>query len=256
MGITSGLIPAMATLAQPLDPAFNQVIGNPRGLPHLPPQGAWGEVINVTSRWIVIQNHSGQQYPISVNDLGEFLVRWPSGVDALGNQSLVEAVGRHLGNNIVQTDHIDVFEGADQVLVRPTYNTIFNNNAMAAIIDPSFNQYYSPWHFGGGLNMLYGWAYPTGAGLTADIPTRIHVVGNPVNLSPVQLRVPGNNLSTVVSPPGAGYTVTQVTRGDIAYLRKGDHAFLMSQAITPRGLVLSQFILYKTIPLRQFNRAR
>ena len=36
---------------------FDQVVGQPMGLPHLPPQGAWGEVINVTSRWIVIQNH-------------------------------------------------------------------------------------------------------------------------------------------------------------------------------------------------------
>src|SRR5262249_44134738 len=150
-----------------------------------------------------------------------------SSVDAMGNQSLVEALGRRLGNNIVQTEHIDVFEGADQSLVSPTYNTIFNNDAMTGIIDPSFNQYYSPWHFGGGLNMLYGWAYPTGAGLTADIPTRIHVVGSPANRSPLQILVPGNNLATVVSPPAGAFTVTQVTRGDIAYLRKGDHAFLM-----------------------------
>jgi hypothetical protein len=256
MGISCALIPSMATLGQPLDPAFNQVVGTPRGLPHLPPQGAWGEVINVTSRWVVIQNHSGQQYPISVNDLGEFLVRWPSSIDALGNQSLVEAVGRHLGNNIVQTEHIDVFEGADQSLVQPAYNTIFNNDAMAGIIDPSFNQYYSPWHFGGGLNMLYGWAYPTGAGLTPDIPTRIHVVGSPVNRSPVQLQVPGNNIATIASPPAGGFTVSQVTRGNVAFIRKGDHAFLMPQAITPRGLVLSQFILYKTIAFRQFNRLR
>lgn len=85
---------------------------------------------------------------------------------------------------------------------------------------------------------------------------RIHVVGNPVNRSPLQLSVPGNNLASVVPPAGEGYTVSQVTRGDIAYIRKGDHAFLMPQAITPRGLVLSQFVLYKTIPFRQFIRAR
>jgi hypothetical protein len=256
MGLTCVLIPTVATLAQQLDPAFNQVVGFPRGLPHLPPQGAWGEVINVTSRWVVIQNHSGQQYPISVNDLGQFLVRWPSSVDALGNQSLIEAVGRHLGNNIVQTEHIDVFEGNDQSLVSPTYNTIFSNNAMASIIDPSFNQYYSPWHFGGGLNMLYGWAYPTGASLSPNIPSRIHVVGSPVNRSPLQLNVPGNHLATVIPVAGERYTVTQVTRGNLAYIRKGDHAFLMPMAITPRGLVLSQFVLYKTISFVQFIRAR
>ena len=65
------------TPARAQDPelAFEQVVGHPRGLPHLPPEGAWGEVINATARWIVIQNHSGQQYPISVDDIGELLVR-------------------------------------------------------------------------------------------------------------------------------------------------------------------------------------
>jgi hypothetical protein len=60
--------------------AFDQIVAQPRGLPQLPPQGAWGEVINVTSRWIVIQNHSGQQYPIAADDVGEFLIRWPTSV--------------------------------------------------------------------------------------------------------------------------------------------------------------------------------
>src|SRR5713226_2051509 len=78
------LLLGMPSLAQDPQFAFDQVVGQPRGLPQLPPQGAWGEVINVTTRWIVIQNHSGQQYPISVDDIGEFLVRWPSSVERLG----------------------------------------------------------------------------------------------------------------------------------------------------------------------------
>ena len=71
-------------------------------------------MINVTSRWIVIQNHSGQQYPIAADDIGEFLVRWPSSLDNLGPQSVVEAVGRDAGSNMVEVSHVDVFEGADR----------------------------------------------------------------------------------------------------------------------------------------------
>src|SRR6478736_6470194 len=108
--------------------AFDAVVGQPRGLPQLPPDGAWGEVINVTSRWIVIQNHAGQQFPIALEDIGEFLVRWPINLDVLTNQSMVEAVGMNQGNNVVQTEHVDVFEGGDRTLVTPTYNSPAANN--------------------------------------------------------------------------------------------------------------------------------
>ena len=67
-------------------------------------------MINVTSRWIVIQNHSGQQFPIALDDIGEFLVRWPTSLDVL-TDAAVEAVGHDVGTNVVQTEHVDVFEG-------------------------------------------------------------------------------------------------------------------------------------------------
>ena len=51
------------------------------------------------------------------------------------------------------------------------------------------------------------------------------------------------------------FTITQVTRGTIAQVRKGDYAFMMPQQISQRGLILSQFVLYKSIPFRQFNPA-
>jgi hypothetical protein len=247
-------VPAIATLAQNREFAFEQIVGHPRGLPQLPPQGAWGEIINVTSRWVVIQNHSGQQYPIAVDDLGEFLVRWPSSLDGLGNQSVVEAVGTDLGSNIVQTQHIDVFEGADTSLVTPTYNSLLPNNAVVTTIDPGFNRFMNAWDYGG-QNLLYGWAYPVNP-MVLGIPSRLHVVGNVVNRLPLQLTIPGNNLATVTAPEGEHLTVSQVTRGRVSYIRKGDYAFLLPQAITPRGLVLSQFVLYKTIAFRTFNPAR
>lgn len=239
-------------LGQPL--SFEQIVGHPLGLPHLPPQGAWGEVIHVTSRWIVIQNHSGQQYPIAVDDIGEFLTRWPMTLDALTAQSMVEAIGPDIGNNVLQTDHVDVFEGGDRTLVAPTYNSVLPNNALVTTIDPGFNRYMSPWDYGG-QNLLYGWAYPVRSGLTG-IPTRLHVVGTAINRSPLQLAIPGNNVATVMPlNNNDGYTITQVTRGSVNQVRKGDYAFMMPMQIGQRGLMLSQFVLYKSIPFRQFNPA-
>src|SRR4051794_8423126 len=92
--VSCALVPGMATLAQERELVFEQIVGRARGLPQLSPQGEWGEVINATSRWVVIQHQSGQQYPIAVDNLGEFLVRWPSSVDALGVQSVVEGFGQ------------------------------------------------------------------------------------------------------------------------------------------------------------------
>ncbi len=232
---------------------FDQIVGQPMGIPHLPPQGAWGEVINVTSRWIVVQNHTGQQFPIAIEDIGEFLVRWPTGIDVLTNQSMVEAVGQDLGNNVLQTEHVDVFEGGDRTLVAPTYNSLLPNNALVTTIDPGFNRLMSPWDYGG-QNLLYGWAYPVNMG-ALGIPSRLHVVGNAINRSPLQLGIPGNNIATVVPFPGEGLSVTQVTRGNINFVRKGDYAFMMPQQIGQRGLILAQFVLYKSMPFRRFNPA-
>jgi hypothetical protein len=251
LGEGRGQVITAVTGQSPL--VFDQVVGQPMGLPHLPPQGAWGEVINVTSRWIVIQNHSGQQFPIAVDDIGEFLARWPISLDVLTNQSMVEAVGQDLGNNVVQTEHIDVFEGADRTLVSPTYNSLLPNNALVTTLDPGFYRYMSPWDYGG-QNLLYGWAYPVSPAVVG-LPTRLHVVGSVINRSPLQLGIPGNNVATVIPFPGQGLSVTQVTRGNINFVRKGDYAFMMPQQIGQRGLILSQFVLYKSIPLARFNPA-
>src|SRR5271166_6327562 len=102
-----GLMAGGGALAQNQDVAFDAVVGQPRGLPQLPPQGAWGEVINGTTRWIVVQNHSGQQFPIAIDDIQEFLIRWPTSMNDLNpnGQSLVEAVGQDAGSNVVRVNH-------------------------------------------------------------------------------------------------------------------------------------------------------
>ena len=52
-----------------------------------------------------------------------------------------------------------------------------------------------------------------------------------------------------------GLTTTQVTRGNINHVRKGDYAFMMPLQIGQRKVILSQFVLYKSMPFRQFNPA-
>ncbi len=111
----------------------------------------------------------------------------------------------------------------------------------------------NPWDIGG-QNMLHGWAYPVSP-VMGGLPTRLHVVGNAINRSPLQLGIPGNNVATVIGFPGQGLNATQVTRGNINHVRKGDYAFMMPEQIGQRGLILSQFVLYKKIPFRQFNPA-
>jgi hypothetical protein len=240
------------------DVAFDAVLGQPRGLPDLPPQGAWGEVINVTSRWIVIQNRSGQQFPIAVNDIQEFVIRWPYSLAATTGQSVVEAIGQDGGSNVVHVNHVDVFEGRDRSLVRPTYNSILPSNMVVTTVDPGFNRYMSPWDYAG-QNMLYGWAYPVPANLSG-IPSRLHVVGNVLDRDPagqlIRIGLPGNNFATVVPDNSGQMTVFQVTRGSSNFARKGDRAFLMPLQTAPRGLILSQLVLYKQVPLARFNPNR
>jgi hypothetical protein len=243
--VSCALVPGMASLAQDRQLVLDQIVVQPRGLPQLAPEGVWGEIINVTSRWVVIQNQSGQQYPIGIGDLGEFLVRWPSSRDALGNQSVVEAIGPDLGNNVVETRHVDVFEGGDSSLVTPTYyNSLLPSPAMII----------NSWDYTG-QNSIFSWPLLTSPSLMGA-PVVLHAVGNVVNRDPLQLKIPGNNIASVVAPFGEQLTITQVTRGAVSYIKKGDYAFLMPKEITPRGLVLSQFILYKTIAFPLFNPAR
>src|SRR5262249_36259316 len=102
---------------------------------------------------------------------------------------------------------------------------------------------------------LYGWAYPTGVS-GSGIPIRLHVVGTVVERIPLRLSILGNNLATVVAGENVQFTVSQVTRGSLDYARKGDYAFLMPRQLNPKGLVLSQFVLYKSIRFRQFGATR
>ena len=83
------------------------------------------------------------------------------------------------------------------------------------------------------------------------IPARLYAVGTVADLNPLRLRIPGNNIATVL-PAGNSMSMTQVTLGSSAFVKKGDFAFIMPMQVTPKSLVLSQLVLWKKIPLRQF----
>ena len=104
--------------------------------------------------------------------------------------------------------------------------------------------------------MLYGWAYPVSPA-ALGIASRFHVVGNAINRSPLQLSIPpGNDITTVIPAAGEQFSVTQVTRGDIAHVRKGDYAFLLPQEITPGDSCSGNSSYTRRCRCRQFNRAK
>lgn len=230
----------------------NDLTQGPANLPPTPPQGAWGEVISASNKWMVVQNHQGQQFPIATDAVGQFLVRWPTSFNALTPESVVEAIGADLGSNLLQTDHVDVFEGSDRTLVAPTYSSLLPNNRLVTTIDPGFNRFMNGFDIGS-QNLLYGWAYPTSGAGDLGVPGRLHVVGNAMSINPLRLRVLGNNFATVMPGEGNNLSITQVTRGNASFAEKGDLVYLMPTELTPRTVVLSQVVLYKKIPLRQFR---
>jgi hypothetical protein len=220
-------------------------------LPPTPPQGAWGEVIMANAKWLVIQNHEGQQFPIAADAVSQFLIRWPTSLRDLTPESVIEAIGQDVGSNALRTDHVDVFERENRTLVTPTYTSILPNNRVVTTIDPGYNRFMNTFDVGA-QNLLYGWAYPVAAG-ELGIPARLHVVGNVLNTNPLRIGVPGNNFATVLPTEPGGPVLTEITRGDPSYAEKGDLAFLMPTDLTTRTVVLSQLVLYKKIPFRQFQ---
>ncbi len=250
------LFPEFAAQAQSPAVVLSQLLSSPHALPNMPPNGAWGEVINATNRWIVIQNHAGQQFPIAIEDIGQFLIRWPTSIDALTVASLVEAYGFDIGSNTLETAHIDVYEGEDQILVRPGYDRTLPGNVNLPTISPVYAQIYnsimSTWGYPGQLT-LYGWAYPVAPGGGGGLPVRAHIVGAAIDRVPLRIALPGNNAATIIAGRNEAFTITQVTRGEPRFARKGDYAFLMPAGVKPSGIVVSQLVLYKKIPRRMFD---
>jgi hypothetical protein len=233
-------------------PLVNLTAGGLVPLPPPPPQGAWGEVIMANERWLVVQNTQGQQFPVAAEMIQQFLVRWPTTIRALTNQSWVEATGTDAGSMTVRTAHIDVYEGSDRTLVQPTYRSVIDFNRVVTTIDPSFQRMMNAFDIAG-QNTLYGWAYPIEPG-DNGIPGQMYAVGNALQINPqVQIGVPGNNVVTILPDTAGNLTISQVTRGSTTMAEKGDYVFLTPTEPTPKSLRLTQLVLYKKVTLREFS---
>jgi hypothetical protein len=235
-------------------PWTNLTAGGILPLPPPPPQGEFYQVIFANDQWVVVQNRLGQQFPVAASYIGQMLVRWQADLGDLSPMVLVEAIGPAvLGGMTIQTDHIDLFIGTDQVLVKPGYVSVLPINRPVTAIDPTYQRYMSGYDIAA-QNTLYAWVYPTYPG-DNSIPGQMHVVGNPRSIAPLSLGVPGNNVVGVLPPNPGVMTVTRVTMGGVQFARKGDAAFLtpvQGSAVTDKSLRIAQAVLYKNIRREQF----
>jgi|GEM_PF-2228598 len=232
-------------------PEVNLSAGGLTPLPPAPPRGAWGEVIFANERWIVIQNMEGQQFPVSVDSIDQFLVRWPMAFGDLSPQSLVEVTGDDIGSMSMRAAHVDVYEGGDRTLVTPDYRSVLPFGRPVTTIDPTYQRMMNTFDIAA-QNTLYGWAYPISPG-TNGIPGRFYAVGNALRVNPLRIGVPGDNVVTIFPAPGGELTISQVTRGSSLFAQSGDSVFLTPVERNAKSLVLGQMVLYKKIPLRQFT---
>ena len=83
-------------------------------------------------------------------------------------------------------------------------------------------------------------------------PVRKHIVGHALANDPIQVAGFGMNWYTV-QPSLAGMSITQVTLGSNSYARRGDLVYVVPENLGPRSVDVAQLVLYKKIPLRQFQ---
>ena len=234
-------------------PYVNLTAGGLVPLPPTPPRGAWGEVIFANEKWVVVQNSEGQQFPIAADSINQFLVRWPTALNALTRQSWVEVTGDDIGSMSLRTTHVDVYEGTDRSLVEPTYKSLLPFNRVVTTIDPTYQRMMNTFDIAS-QNTLYGWAYPIDPGGANGIPGQLYAVGNVLQINPLRIGVPGDNFVSIFPAPGGNMSISQVTRGTPTFAQSGDSVFLTTVDRNAKTLILSQMVLYKKIPYKDFAR--
>ena len=205
--------------------------------PSVAPQGVWGEVIMANGRWIVIQNAAGQQFPIDFNAIRQFVVRWPTRLDVMAPNALLEVTGVDAGSNRVRTNHIDVYEGSARNLVTPTMLRMLGANRVITPLDVDQAQ-------------TYGAMFPFSPA-EAGIPPRIHAVGHVVGVDPVRIGVDVTNWIDIF-PDADGLDMTQVTLGTPTHVKKGDLVYYIPEGAGVKSLAISRLILYKTMFYRNY----
>ena len=225
---------------------FNPYIsGGPPQL-GMPPRGTWAEVVYVTSKWMVVQNESGQQFPIAADRVRQFLIRWPLPSSSITPRSMVEVTGANDGSNVLITDHIDVYENDAQSLVSPTVSSLFGDYEAL-----SYGNFQTLSAYGTATLDPFGMgAFQAAMGGTN--PVRKHVVGHALANDPVQVAGFGLNWYTI-QPSPAGMSITQVTLGSNSFVRRGELVYIVPQNLGPRSVDVAQLVLYKKIPVAQFQ---
>lgn len=219
------------------DGAFGARLLSGMNKPTVEPRGDWAEVIMANSRWLVVQNAAGQQFPISYDSIRQFVVRWPTRLDLVSPGSLLEVTGVDVGSNQMRANHIDVYEGNARTLVTPTMLRLFGANRVLNPLDVEQAQ-------------LYGAIFPFSPAETA-MPPRIHVVGAILGLDPLRVGVEGNNWVAVLPSPD-GLDMTQVTLGSPTHVKKGDPVYYIPENASTKTLSVSRLILYKKVFFRSF----
>jgi hypothetical protein len=238
VAIGSGLR-AQAQIPPPGDVAANFMADAGLQQVRVPQQGTWAEIISATPRWLVIQNQAGQQFPISSDRVREFLVRWPTSVDQLTNNSMIEVTGPEAGSNTILADHVDVYEADAQNLVSPIAQSLIGNNRSLPT----------------GTDAVLLNTYGTGYWLTPEeynMPWRMHLVGYSVGINPLRVTGDGNK-AYAIEPGAGGMTMTRVTRGTNAFAQRGDLVYLTVENLRERSLDVTQLVLFKRIPYGRFQ---
>lgn len=222
-------------ILDPTRPGVNQ--------PWIPDRGEWLQVLTVTNKWIVLQNERGQQFPLAVDAIDVFVMRWPTTLDRIGPTDLVEATGIDLGSQRIAADHIDVFKGAARNLVTPTLQRIIGFNRVVTLFDAE-------------RQSTFGLSFA--ANLTPEewlLPWRYHVVAPAVSTIPLRLAVGGNNTLEITASTN-GLSMAEVTPGIPSFVRPGDIAYAVpiENQSDPRTLILSQLVVYKDVPSDVFAR--
>ena len=196
--------------------------------------GTWAEVLTVTPNWLVLQNGQGQQFPVALDAIGVFLMRWPTSMDHVAPDALIEATGVDIGSNAIRTDHVDCYEGGARSLVTPTVQQSVGYHPVLTAYDVDQLPTYGARYF----------LLPA----EEQVPNRIHVVGPIVGVAPLQVSIGGNNALGIL-PALNGLSMSAITPGAIAMVSRGDMVYLTVQDALPKSLAVSQLVVYKKYPI-------
>jgi hypothetical protein len=199
----------------------------------------WAEVLTVTSKWVVIQNADGQQFPIAFDSIDLFIARSPVQISSIPQDSLVEATGLDAGEGAVRTEHVDVYVGGARSMVTPTFLYLNGRGQLLRQIDFTYNP--------GVYGDIFGVEAPIQGNVLAGA-VQIHIVGPPISRIPLRLNTPGNSGIGIFPSTPAGLSATAITPGTSSILKPGDPVYYVATGLGVKSVKLSQLIVYKDSP--------